>query len=223
MLAIVVIHVAGVIIESMLHRENLVWSMVTGRKENDATGVPVSRYGLTGVFILTLTFIFSIIFFRGYLTQTAERPYQPFQGPALPDNALWREVCGECHLAYYPTLLPARSWKKLIKYQSDHFGEDLGIEEVSLKEVLNFMVTNAAESNLTESAWKVSHLTPPDETPVQVTETVYWKEKHMDIPEHYWKHEEIIGKGNCIACHLDAKQGTFEDAAMKLPKLTLKK
>lgn len=222
-LGLVSIHVTGVIIESVLHKENLVWSMITGHKEDGSTGVSVSRYGLTGVFILALTFVFLIVFFRGYLTQTAEQPYLPFQGPALPDNALWREVCGECHLAYYPTLLPARSWEKLIMDQSEHFGEDLGLDEATLNEVRKFMVTNAAENHLTESAWKVSHLTPPDETPVQVTETVYWKEKHMDIPKHYWKHEKIIGKGNCVACHLDATQGTFEDAAMKLPKLILKK
>jgi hypothetical protein len=136
----------------------------------------------------------------------------------LPDNTTWREECGECHLAYHPTLLPARSWQKLMAGQGEHFGEDLALDDATTKEITAFLVKNAAESRLSEPAWKISSTTPPDQTPLRITATPYWKKKHKDIPEIIWQLPKVKNKGNCGSCHLDAEQGTFEDSGMRLPK-----
>ena len=64
--------------------------------------------------------------FSGYLLEA--KPYQPFIGPKLPNNATWQEACVECHLAYHPSLLPARSWQRTLAEQHEHFGEDLYLE-----------------------------------------------------------------------------------------------
>lgn len=216
LLALTAVHVVGVLLESFIHRENLVAAMITGYK----TGVGPSGkpYGTIGAIVVLAVAGYGYYWFKGYLTAKPEAPYIPFKGKALPDDALWRQVCGECHLAYHPTLLPARSWRKIMEGQADHFGEDLGLDAGTRSEITSFLLHNGAESHLSEPAWRIDTTTPADVTPLRITDTPYWRRKHADIPERVWKMPEVKQKGNCGACHLDAGQGTFEDAAMRLPK-----
>jgi hypothetical protein len=102
--------------------------------------------------------------------------------------------------------------------QDDHFGEKLGLEPAMAGAILDFLRKNAAETALTEPAYKINRSIPAGETPLRITETAYWIEKHRDIGEQVWKHPKVGSKANCGACHLDAEQGTFEDAAMRLPQ-----
>lgn len=76
---------------------------------------------------------------------------------------------------------------------------------------------NAAEQVLTEAAWKIDRSIPAAETPLRITETAYWINKHREIPDNVWEHPMVNGRVSCGACHLDAEAGTFEDAAMRLP------
>ncbi len=221
LLIVTVVHVGGVLIESLLHRENLVRAMLNGYKQRDRAGIGigVSRHRIVGLVLLAAGLVAAFAYFKGYLTDASRRPYRPFTGPSLPDNGVWREACGECHLAYHPTLLPARSWKELMTRQSDHFGEDLALEPGTVTAIARFLAHNAAENHLSEPAWKIDRSTPRAGTFLRVTETPYWITKHRDVPASDWRSKQVGGKGNCTACHVDAKEGTFEDAAMRLPKL----
>ena len=218
LLAVTILHVFGVIAESFLHHENLVLAMITGYKFGSKGEATDSPYANIAVIMVLAVAGSGFFYFKGYLNAAPDKPYIPFQGPALPDNATWREECGECHLAYHPTLLPARSWQKLMAGQAEHFGEDLALDDATTKEITAFLVKNAAESRLSEPAWKISSTTPPDQTPLRITDTPYWKKKHKDIPATIWKLPKVKHKGNCGACHLDAELGTFEDSGMRLPK-----
>jgi len=219
MLAVTVIHVLGVIVESIFHKENLVWSMLTGHKEGAAGVASVSGHHYLGLLILVTVVVSSLTYFRGYLVETADNLYQPYKGPVLPDNASWRENCSECHFVFHPSLLPARSWQKIFDTQHEHFGDDLDLDDATLKELLKFHLDNAAERGLTEPSRKILFYTPENETPMRITGTQYWKRKHADIKDVYWTSEKVTMKGNCAACHLDAKEGTYEDSGMRLPKL----
>lgn len=219
MLALTVIHVLGVIIESILHRENLIWAMLSGQKEAAAGSTNIHGHHYLGIFI-SITIIFAAFtYFDGYLKETAGNLYQPYKGPELPDNASWQENCSECHFGFHPSLLPARSWQKMFDTQHNHFDEDLDLDEETDAALLKFHLNNAAEQGLTEFARKILYYTPENAIPMRVTETAYWKKKHQDIDEAYWKHEKIKFKGNCDACHLDAKEGTYEDSNMRLPAI----
>lgn len=217
MLGVVIIHLIGVLVESLMHRENLVIAMLTGFKSSAAGAMSTVSHWKVAATMLVVIITAGLSWFQGHLTETPERPYQPFHGRALPDNLLWREECSACHLAFHPSLLPARSWKVMMQEQASHFGEDLYLQQDTVNEIMTFLVENAAEQELTEAAWKINRSIPKTETLQRITETPYWIKKHQDISDPIWKHLKVKGKVNCAACHLDAEAGTFEDAAMHLP------
>lgn len=223
MLLVVFVHVVGVVVESFFHKENLIWAMISGQKPDADSAIQVRLYPLIAVIVLSLIVISATFYFRGYITQTDAKPYIPFSSPALPSNATWVTECGECHLAFHPSLLPVRSWQRLMQEQADHFGEDLVYDEETTKEISEFMVKNSAENSPTEAAHKINANVPVSDAPVRITETRYWKRKHEEIDEKYWKSTDVKSKTNCSACHLDAKTGWFEDSNMRLPKLVKEK
>ncbi|MFK5971602.1 MAG: cytochrome b/b6 domain-containing protein [Candidatus Marithrix sp.] len=214
MLGLIGIHILGVITESWLHNENLIKSMITGVKFTTDKANDVPKYGLIAIFMILSVISGILSYFNGYLLI---ENYRPFIGPNLPQNTLWQEACGECHLAYHPSLLPARSWQLMLAEQENHFEEDLYLEEEIIIELQTFAVENAAENHLTEVAWKNNRSILPEQTLLRITEIDYWVTKHQHIESKIWQHSKVNFKGNCGACHLDAEQGTFEDAAMRLP------
>ena len=218
MLALVVVHLIGVAFESWRHRENLVMAMVSGRKRGN--GISTRRYAFVGALMLIVASVAAGLQFVGYARATPDKPYLPFTGPALPANATWNSECGSCHQAFHPSLLPARSWEALFEGQSGHFGDDLALDTATVTELREFAWRNAAESALTEAAWKINRSIPAHEAPLRITETEYWKRKHRDIAADVWRMSRVRTKANCAACHLDAERGTFEDAAMRVPAST---
>ncbi|MBI3478955.1 MAG: cytochrome b/b6 domain-containing protein [Nitrosomonadales bacterium] len=228
MLLVVIGHLAGVAMESWLHKENLPRSMVTGFKEA-AQGSAVSKphYGV-GVALLAAAIAFGIWWFfyawhepvAKHLGYGGAQPglHVAFVGPKLPDNAKWRDECGGCHLAFHPNLLPARSWQKLMDGQNKHFGTDLALDDATKAAVLAFLLNNAAEHSDREAAYKINRSIKASEAPLRITETPYWVKKHAEISDAIWRSPKVKTKSNCGACHEDAEAGTFEDAAMKIPK-----
>ena len=216
-LAVIAIHLSGVLTESLLLQENLVRSMVSGWKLTTTNAISAAPRAKTGLALLLLITTAGLFWFQGYLTATADKPYRPFIGPELADNERWREECGSCHLAFHPSLLPERSWRQMLQEQANHFEEDLFLEADTAAELEDFLVKNAAEQAATEAAWKINRSIPENETPLAITQTAYWKQKHGELPKAIWQTDLVKGKSNCAACHLDANEGTFEDGAMRLP------
>ncbi len=154
----------------------------------------------------------AVAYFRNYL-RAAEQPYRPFVHAALPLAATWRAECGSCHLAYHPSLLPARSWERMLAAQQEHFGEDLALEADTTAELAAFAQRHAAEALESPVAWKMASTIPPTQAPIEISATAYWQERHARLDAATWR---AIRKSDCGACHLDAEAGTFEPGAIHI-------
>lgn len=69
-LAVVVVHVIGVIAASFLHRENLPRAMVTGYKEGDEHQAIRSSRPVSAIVLLALVAAFSVVYWKGWDAQT---------------------------------------------------------------------------------------------------------------------------------------------------------
>jgi cytochrome b len=232
MLLVVFGHIAGVVVESVLHKENLARSMVTGFKMAGAE-TPLAKQSKSIAALMVVTMLgFTGWWFYYAIDRTIDRQswhvsegdssveemHVKFVGKTLPGNAQWREECGSCHGVFYPALLPARSWEKIMTEQGQHFGSDLGLDDTTTKAVLAFMVANSAEKHQIEAGYKIDNSIAKGATPLRITETPYWVKKHREIAASDWANPLVKSKSNCSACHVDAEVGTYEDAAMRMPK-----
>ena len=224
MLLLVIGHLTGVVVESFQHRENLARSMLSGNKMAEP-GVPsaTSRWGVAALLLaLILGFGFWWFYYAvdtklDQLRGEQESPHVKFIGTPLADNPQWRAECGSCHLAYHPNLLPSRSWKALMAGQAQHFGSDLALDATATAALLEYAIANSADKQLTEASYKIARSLKPAEAPLRISETPYWVKKHRKITAAQWQSDPIKSKANCAACHLDADEGTFLDAAMQIP------
>lgn len=216
MLALVAFHLLGVAVESLLQRENLARAMVNGRKEGEPEQAARSTHLVVALLLLAAVVAGGVLHFRGDVMSSTQA--STLAAKALPDQPGWRTECGSCHVAYHPSLLPARSWNKLMAGQERHFGDSLGLDPATTRDILVFLQSHAAETGLTEAAYKINHSIDPRETPLRITETPYWRNKHRDIADAAWRNPKVGSKANCAACHADAEQGAFADGAIKPPR-----
>jgi cytochrome b len=216
MLVVVATHLLGVVVSSLSDRENLPAAMIRGRKRAAATEQSVSLAGNAAIAMLVVLAGFAAWYFRGYFKATRDVPYLPFVGPALATDGQWQHECGSCHLAFHPSLLPARSWQAMLE-QQDHFGEDLALDAGVAASLSSYARAHSAEHVETAAAWKIASRTPAESAPLRITETPYWKVRHADVTDADWQR---VKKIECAGCHLDAELGTFEPGAIHIGKVS---
>lgn len=218
LLAMVVLHLVGVALESLLQRENLPRAMVSGNKRGEPEQAEPRNAPLPALILPGAILLFALFTVRPYLSASEENPYLPYALPPLVQNSLWQESCGECHLAFHPSLLPQRSWERLLAEQENHFDEALGLSGADVATLLAYARANSAEQVEREHAWRTVQAVAAGETPLRIIETEYWKQTHVDIDGVVWRHDKVKGRLNCAACHRDAGQGGFSNGAMRLPQ-----
>jgi len=177
---------------------------------------------------MTLTFMgyFLMVCVVFFSSQTAFASDSFFGIPRLKGvepvfNSNYQSSCGECHFAYFPGLLPGRSWKKLMQAKAleDHFGEDAELEEPDRLEILNFLTGHAADDSHYKRSIKIIRSLKADSTPLRITQVPYIQRKHSEIPVRLIKgNKKVRSLSNCTKCHTQAKEkGIFDDDTVFIP------
>lgn len=131
--------------------------------------------------------------------------YPPVADPVV------KEECGSCHLAFAPSMLPARSWKRMMADLSNHFGDDASIDAKTAARITDYLVANAADTGGQRYSSKLLRGVSAANAPLRITELPKWVQEHREVPNWEWKHKDVRTKANCTACHVDAEFGRYED------------
>ena len=57
----------------------------------------------------------------------------------------YEQSCASCHMLYAPSLLPARSWKKIMEGLDNHFGDNAEFEANAVAKVSAYLQQHAAD------------------------------------------------------------------------------
>jgi hypothetical protein len=129
-------------------------------------------------------------------------------GVALQTTPQWKPYaaeCGTCHLAYPPSMLPARSWTALLGGLDKHFGQNAEVDAATRKTLETFLTTNAGRD-----------VSGP--TPMRITTLGWFVREHREVPAATFKRKAISSPANCAACHTGADQGAFSEHQVKIPR-----
>lgn len=137
----------------------------------------------------------------------------------MPAGKIYVEECGGCHTAFAPGLLPIRSWHKMMDELEDHFGEDASLDEPHYFAILKELETLAADGSYADMRMRrISGAIPPDAKPQRISETAFFRRLHDEVPPEYWKRKPIGTPSNCIACHLQANVGRYDEREVVIPR-----
>lgn len=208
-------HLVGMAKESLLRRVNLPAAMVHGHQPGLPAGAAVpARAGVAAG--LGLLVAAGAAAWVGPGAPAAGGRW-PWPERTLATDTRWTAACGECHLAFHPSLLPARAWDALLAPGADHFGEDLGLDEPALAGLRAWASAHAAEAGESEHAVRVAAATPPDATPLRVTTLPWWEGVHAALPPETFTAPEVGSRLRCGACHADAEGGAYDAGSLSLP------
>lgn len=149
------------------------------------------------------------------------KPSQLRQGFVINQkkSSIYEDECGSCHIGYAAGLLPERSWKSILTGLENHFGQNAEIDEEARREISTYLKKYAADSVKASSQSKsLAAMIYPNEIPIRITETSFWKRKHGAIKRYVWKRKDIPSRSKCESCHLDAGRGIFDDRTVQIPK-----
>lgn len=122
------------------------------------------------------------------------------------DNAAYRAECASCHIAYPPQLLPAASWRAIMRGLDKHFGSDASVDANTAAAIERYLVTNAGRGSASAKP------------PLRISETAWFKREHDEVAAAVWQRKSVGGPANCGACHTKADQGDYSEDNIRIPK-----
>jgi cytochrome b len=210
-------HIAGVLLDKILHKSRAIESMIDGYKETQAQSLKLTLFQkLFGALWIGLS-----IFFLIYLLSNPSNVLVADANMAVDykkEHPLFESECKSCHTLYPPYLLPKQSWVNMMGSLENHFGDDASLDKKETNSIREYLVKNAAESSTKESAYKI--LTKiKDKDNIAITKTPYWIRRHHEIDKNIFASKEVKAQSNCKACHKNIEQGLLNDKDIKIPEI----
>lgn len=137
--------------------------------------------------------------------------------PVSPGEALYREECGSCHLAYPPGMLPAASWKAMLAELDRHFGQNAELDPQAAETLTAWLTANAAEAGTHPLSRKVLR-SLDGAAPLRISEVPFIAREHREVKPSVWSRPAVGTVANCGACHGGAEQGDFDEDRIAIPK-----
>ena len=213
MMIMIAVHVVGVIVESLLVRENLVRAMIEGKKRlPEGVEQPEPREAHTRAATLTIG---AVVLVAGVALMALDR-LPPTGVLAPPVHEVFRTECGECHQVYHPSLLPAAAWQGMMRTLDDHFGEDASLDEEVARSIGPYLTAYASEAWDTEAANRFRSVSAA--APWQISATPDWVRTHRGISKDVFARKGVGSISNCVACHRDADTGRYDDQMITIPE-----
>lgn len=147
--------------------------------------------------------------FSAVLLSRAQAGDGHFYAPVA--DPLVKEECGSCHLAFAPSMLPARSWQRMMSELDNHFGDNASLDPATAEKITNYLVANAGDAGGQRYSRKLLKGVAPGATPQRITQLPKWVSEHRKIPDWEWRHKDVRTKANCAACHSAAEKGYYGD------------
>ena len=202
LIGLVTLHLFGVSVSACRGEPRLIRSMIDGIKPAPpGPHLPSVRAGQPKQAVMALFGIAGGILL--FLLWTKELPSWPAPPPLDP---LYRRECGACHCAYYPSLLPAASWQRMMAELGDHFGEDARLDQTQAEKIEAWLSVLGADTIATPAARRLPSTDPY--RPLRITAGPSWRQRHRHVEAALFKKVKG-GAGNCPACHGDADSGLF--------------
>jgi hypothetical protein len=132
---------------------------------------------------------------------------------SIQQNALYKEECASCHMAYPAQLLPPASWQAMMAGLDDHFGENAELDETS-RQAIETYLTEASKSQ----GYRKLLRNLGNTISTRITELPYFVHEHNEIPARFIKANDKIGSlSQCTACHKQAEKGRFDEDDVYIP------
>jgi cytochrome b561 len=183
------VHLAGVARHRWVYGEDLLRRLLTGVGAPDRRAEAALLVAAAGAVAVAV----------------ASAPAATRVGPPVAE--VWARECGDCHLAYPPSLLPGAAWERLLAEDADHFGESLALPPDVAAELRAVAAAGAAERAQNEFAARVAG---EDVADGQITRTRAWADAHAEVPAGSFGPDGSGSPGRCGACHPGAESGGFD-------------
>ena len=136
----------------------------------------------------------------------------------LETSKAYQQACASCHMLYAPSMLPVRSWEKMMSNLSNHFGDNAEVTDAVNAEVTAYLKRNAAENDKRRYAKSMLGLLKGDETPDYISDTKYFKLMHDAVKPYMVRgNPDVRSFARCAACHNQAEEGKFNRIEAKVP------
>ncbi len=220
LLLLIGVHLAGVFSDRVLHKENgTVSSIFNGYKNIQGKSVKLNLF--QKIFATAFLILSIVVVIWGFRQNSPLNSsiYAPINYEKISNSFV--EECGSCHTLYPPHLLPAKSWKELMKKEAlaNHFGDDASLDEETRREIEKFLVKNSAKISTKEASVYILDSLKDKNHIIAITKTPYWEKRHKEIKKEVFESSKVRSKANCKACHQDIEKGLIEDYQIKAPEV----
>jgi hypothetical protein len=140
--------------------------------------------------------------------------------PSVAHNRLaatYRDACGSCHLAYSPALLPAASWRLVLRRLPEHYTRSLSLADGTRQALEAYLAAHAADRSTQDLAREVLD-SLGRAWPKRITEVAHIRRVHQTLAPETWARPGIGGRGDCAACHPGAQYGLFDRESAAIPR-----